>query len=59
MFLGMQDFYFYLNLIKFYPNFTKSIQIYQILLKFVQYFLNLSKFYSNFAQIDPIFPKFA
>jgi len=41
MFLGMQNFDFCLNLIKFYPNFIKFIQI---LLKFAQ---TLPKFCPN------------
>jgi len=51
MFLGMQDFDFCPNLIKFYPNFTKFTQILpnlpkfaQILPKFCKIGLNLPKF---------------
>jgi len=51
MFLGMQDFDFCPNLIKFYPNFTYFTQILPNLPKF---YPNLPKFYPNcpnFAQI--------
>jgi len=48
MFLEMQNFDFFPNLIKFYPNFTQFILI---LPKFYAIYPNLPKFHSNLPKL--------
>jgi len=50
MFLGIKDFDFCQNLIKFYPNFIQILRFTQII-KFFQILLKFSQILSKFAQI--------
>jgi len=54
MFLGMKDFDFCSNRIKFYIILPNLLKIYPNLLKF---YINLPKFYTNLSKFYPNWPK--